>query len=148
MVKEIIINQRKPQEGIMGTNYYLHEKDDCPCCKRGYDPLHIGKSSWGWCFSLHVILKENINTLDDWRGRWSKDGVVIRDEYGDTITADQMNEIITNRSHPEPNTWTAIEYQRNQSAPGPNNLVRHVVDHRHCIGHGDGTWDYITGDFS
>lgn len=50
----------------MGTNYYLHTKPDCECCGRGFEPLHIGKSSGGWCFSLHVMPEDNINTLDDW----------------------------------------------------------------------------------
>ena len=37
----------------MGTNYYL-ETDACDKCGRGDGPLHIGNSSAGWCFALHV----------------------------------------------------------------------------------------------
>ncbi len=55
----------------MGTNYYLHEKPDCECCGRPFEALHIGKSSSGWCFSLHVMPEDMINTLDDWRSKWS-----------------------------------------------------------------------------
>jgi hypothetical protein len=56
----------------MGTNYYsvrrgveeldsdafwaLRDEDSDDC-------LHIGKSSLGWCFSLHVIPERGINTL-------------------------------------------------------------------------------------
>ena len=39
----------------MGTNYYLHKKPPCEACGHEPAPLHIGKSSGGWCFSLHVI---------------------------------------------------------------------------------------------
>ena len=42
----------------MGTNYYLHRPrtNECEHCGRADEapPLHIGKSSSGWCFSLHV----------------------------------------------------------------------------------------------
>lgn len=38
----------------MGTNYYLHSQDPCEHCGRSYPELHIGKSSAGWVFALHV----------------------------------------------------------------------------------------------
>lgn len=113
----------------MGTNYYLHEKPACECCGREYEALHIGKSSGGWCFSLHVIPEVGINSLDDWRARWSAPGVHIQDEYGSRIEAAEMEAIITERS-------------------SPYGLRRHGVDDRHCVGQGEGTWDYITGEFS
>lgn len=110
----------------MGTNYYLEEKSPCECCNRGYDNLHIGKSSMGWVFSLHVI-KGEIETLDQWKDRWSKEGVRIVNEYGDTLTPDEMLKVITNRSH-------------------PGGLQRHHT--YNTLGRGEGTWDYITGEFS
>mgnify|MGYP000570735604 FL=1 len=141
----------------MGTNYYLHDKPDCNCCGRPFESLHIGKSSGGWCFSLHVIPNENINTLDDWRALWSKPGAFIRDEYGEQITAQQMNKIITERGRDlnwaRPNWWghyyqsEAQFHGMNHSQRGPNGLLRHRIG-AHCIGHGEGTWDYIKGEFS
>lgn len=113
----------------MGTNYILHNKPDCECCGRPFEALHIGKSSGGWCFSLRVYPEDSINTLDDWRQLWSVSGAFIRNEYGERIPTDQMEEIITNRK------WNGLP---------PN---RHDVDGRHCVGHGPGTWDYIVGDF-
>lgn len=110
----------------MGTNYYLEEKSSCECCGRGYESLHIGKSSMGWNFSLHIIEGE-IETLDQWKDRWSKEGVRIVNEYGDTLTPDEMLDKITNRSH-------------------PRGLLRH--EGRHVAGYGEGTWDYIRGEFS
>lgn len=115
----------------MGTNYYLHTEPPCECCgKPRGEELHIGKSSGGWCFSLHVIPDDSINTLDDWRHLFSKPGSYIRNEYGERVTVDQMLKTITERS------WRGEFPQR------------HELDGRHCIGHGDGTWDYITGEFS
>ena len=114
----------------MGTNYYLHQKPDCECCGRSFEPLHIGKSSGGWCFSLHVMPEDHINSLDDWRALWTAPGAYIRNEYGERVSIADMEMIITVRH------WRG-------SAP-----ARHGVDDRHCVGHGEGTWDYITGDFS
>jgi hypothetical protein len=111
----------------MGTNYYYHEKPPCECCDRPFEPLHIGKSSAGWCFSLHVIPEQDINSLDDWRRKWLARGVII-DENGRKVTPEQMLDVITNRSH-------------------PRGLSRHEVG-PHCVAHGEGTWDLIPGWFS
>lgn len=114
----------------MGTNYYLHQKPDCECCGRPFEPLHIGKSSGGWCFALHVMPDDNINTLDDWRVLWLSPGVYIRNEYGERISVDEMESIITKRK------WKH------------ELMLRHEIDGTHCVGHGEGTWDYISGWFS
>ena len=114
----------------MSTNYYLYTKPDCECCGRPFERLHIGNSSTGWCFSLHVIPEDGINTLNDWRALWSDPGVHVRDEYGDRIQLDELEKIITQRD------WRGKE-------PG-----RTRIDGKYCIGHGDGTWDYIIGEFS
>lgn len=140
----------------MGTNYYLH-KDVCACCGRSSEALHIGKSSAGWCFSLHVIPEENLNDLPDWEAAWSQPKTEIRDEYDDKIEPALMLHIITNRSWERKGEWwknpfssytsEADFYFRNHAQPGPNGLNRHQLG-RHCIGHGKGTWDLITGEFS
>lgn len=144
----------------MGTNYYFHERPDCTCCGRPYEPLHIGKSSAGWCFALHVIPEEGIHDLPDWIGRWwARPDSVIRNEYGEVVGADKMEAIIKARGR---NTdwdsawWAQGDYyssedhfhRMNQSQRGPKGLLRATIDGRHCIGHGAGTWDLITGEFS
>lgn len=131
----------------MGTNYY-HRIDGGIF---GIDERHIGKSSGGWCFSLHVYPEENINTLNDWKKLLIQGE--IYDEYGDKISYDELINIITKRSWD--NEWITNVYYRsyaeflrkNNAVKGPNNLVRHAIGD-HCIGHGKGTWDYIIGKFS
>lgn len=130
----------------MGTNYYWYETDTCPHCGRDCDPVHIGKSSCGWTFALHVY--DDIKTLDDWQERWNQPGSIIKNEYGDKVSMEEMISIITERSRPTPCDWTLNTFQRNNALPGPNNLVRCRIDGERCIGHGEGTWDYIVGDFS
>lgn len=114
----------------MGTNYYLHQKPDCECCGRSFEPLHIGKSSGGWCFSLHCLPQDGINTLDDWRALWAASGAYIRNEYGERVSIAEMELVITVRS------WRGTFPYRND------------IDGIHCIGHGEGSWDYIVGEFS
>jgi hypothetical protein len=137
----------------MGTNFYLHE-DTCPHCGRDGERLHIGKSSAGWCFSLHVDPEIGITTLGDWAARWSKPQAVIKDEYGVTIAPDLMMEIITERTWHRKGEQTPLGYpdwetfhRMNNSVTGPNGLLRHQLGH-FCVGHGEGTYDLIPGEFS
>lgn len=130
----------------MGTNYYLQEAT-CPHCGRGADKLHIGKSSAGWCFGLHVMPEIELNDLPDWKARWSKPTSVITNEYDDVVSAEDMEKTITERS------WKGSElgpgwYSVNHAQPGPNGLARHSIGEGHCIGHGSGSYDLITGEFS
>jgi len=119
--------------------------------------LHIGKSSAGWCFSLRVYPEDDnaereelaligvrkIMSLDDWRPLIEEHGVL--DEYGDVVTPEAMISCITKRwfDHP-PSLATAVAAG---GIVGPNNLVRRKIDGR-CVGHGDGPWDLIVGEFS
>ena len=131
----------------MGTNYYLMT-GHCESCGRA-DDKHIGKSSGGWCFSLHVYPDEQINTLDDWRRLWVT--APIRNEYGERVPVEEMERIVTERKpwptasgQDQPAQW----YRDNHAAPGPNGFARHAIEPGHCVGHGEGTWDYIVGEFS
>lgn len=142
-------------DNAMGTNYYL-KTNSCAHCGRSDEPLHIGKSSGGWCFSLRIYPDDGINTLGDWRTKLASGGIV--DEYGNAIELADMIATITERSHPKNWTekrWASAGYsseehfhRSNNSLRGPNNLLRHKLDGRFCVGHGEGTWDYIVGEFS
>ena len=145
----------------MGTNHYLYPRPDCEHCGRPFERLHIGKSSYGWCYSLHVIPEEGINTLQDWQALWEKPGALIRDEYGTVIEPSQMLDTIANRSHNRKQSWEddwwrhrhyykdeEDFHRQNHSQRGPHFLLRHRNDGQHCIGNGEGTYDYIVGEFS
>jgi hypothetical protein len=147
----------------MGTNYYA-KRNTCPHCKRcdEVDELHIGKSSGGWVFTLHVIPEEGLTNLSDWLILLEREGVIITNEYGESIAPKEMHRIIVEREWPRLQfPYTDNQFGRTpgrvyQSAQemgeaqgyvaGPNGLWRHKID-KFCIGHGEGTWDYVTGEF-
>ena len=127
----------------MGTNFYL-DTNVCPTCGHPAERLHIGKSSGGWCFALHVDDKHQ--DLDDWIAAWSQPGAVISDECGDTVDAAAMFSKITERARPV--AWEVpLNFAAIDAEEGPNNLLRHRIG-GHCIGHGAGTWDLCIGEFS
>lgn len=78
----------------MGTNYYWTEE--------GGDRVHIGKSSVGWCFGLHVT--DDIQSLDDWKVQWTRPGR-IEDEYSKRLSSTEMLVIITERGREDPIGW-------------------------------------------
>ena len=133
----------------MGTNYYHHEPDTnhCPHCGRcdKGKRIHIGKSSAGWCFTLHVT--DEIQSLEDWKRKWDEGGR-IDDEYGREQTPETMLKIITGR-HLEggPAFDSCTWHEREYAMPGPNNLLRFRIRDQ-CVGHGEGTWDLMEGSFS
>lgn len=138
----------------MGTNYYWHDKA-CINCGRGDEPKHIGKSSAGWCFSLHVYPHENIHDLSDWERLFTKPGSIIMDEYGQKVSVVEMHREITERKFRRERPGAPFGYrswdefhQQNYSQPGPDGLVRHKVDGTHTVSNGAGTWDCCVGDFS
>lgn len=119
----------------MGTNYYLHI-DVCPTCGRSADQIHIGKSSCGWRFSLHVsqgAWEEIPRNLDEWRESWKLG--VIKNEYDQVITPGQMLRIIKHRGQYIP-------------ANNREGLSYHPVD-GFCIANAeDGDYDLLVGEFS
>lgn len=121
----------------MGTNYFLRGDSD---------ELHIGKSSAGWCFSLRIYPLLNINSLEDWKPLFARHQ--IADEYGVIKRPADMVNIITNRRWSHPVELTPIFYLMNHGEPGPNGLIRSVIDGIHCVGHGSGTWDLFQSEFS
>jgi hypothetical protein len=142
---------------IMGTNYYWTEKPPCSCCARPFEKRHIGKSSGGWCFALHVYPGDGIDDLPDWAIRFHIPNSVITNEYGEEVTPDEMLDVIANREGRSDfagvftggypcRDWQEF-HTRNASEPGPKGLLRHKIDSRHCIGHGYGTWDVMVGEF-
>lgn len=130
----------------MGVNYYEASTatPDGRC-------LHIGKSSGGWCFALHVYPVTGIRTLQDWIHRLRASGLEypVVDCEDHKLTLAEFSHIVVSRA------WDACPddlpqdfyLKTGQCVAGPNNLIRAAIDGVHCIGHGEGTWDYIATDF-
>lgn len=125
----------------MSTNYYWQW--DSP--RR--ENLHIGQSSAGWTFSLHVIPDAGLIDLDKWTELFGSGKGRILTDSGKVVSTKEMLGVITDRSWPL-RERTAKFYAENYAEPGPNGLVRFVVDGVRCVGHGSGTWDLMAGDFS
>lgn len=139
----------------MGTNFY-HHQNVCDHCGRGDEPRHIGKSSAGWCFSLHVYPEEGIHDLGEWIEHLTTKGGLIKDEYGSILSLKELSDVITKREGNPDRTRKPIMYeswedfhQKNKSEDGPQGLVRSKIGPAtRCIGHGKGTWDLMVGEFS
>ena len=137
----------------MGTNYYLQrERDKCHHCGRSDAPLHIGKSSAGWHFGLHIDPENNINSLDDWIKLWSIPYTTIINEYDKVITPEEMLDTITNRSWPReggPHPYVSWDefHVKNHSEPGLNGLAAHKGYGEFKAIRTDGTYDLMTGYF-
>ena len=137
----------------MGTNFYLAIPENT-------ELLHIGKSSAGWCFQLHIMPERGINDLGDWLQLFKKGR--IRNEYTEIVSAEEMASIITRRSIHDGVDWddrlwgvypgqeeSEEEFHKNNNSErGPNGLARCKVDGTRCVKHGEGSWDCIIGNFS
>lgn len=137
----------------MGTNYYWQTLP-CPTCQQVQDKWHIGKSSAGWCFSVHIMPDKGIQTLGDWQKQWESGGQIVN-EYGEIVAINDILTTITKRRWDrswEDQAWFGYRneaefHARNESERGPNGLLRHKIG-RFCVGHGVGPWDYMQGEFS
>jgi hypothetical protein len=138
----------------MGTNYYL-ESHACPHCGHVKEKIHIGKSSHGWMFDLHIYPggarrqhsddEDNedllvIRELDDWERLFRSPQWIIKDEYGAVVPLDELLERITNRA----GTTTSKSYVPCGTEVGINNLWYLACD---PLG-ARGTYVLVTGEFS
>lgn len=113
---------------------------------------HIGKSSFGWTFSLH-IKPPFINGIKEIERFLSLQSVHVEDQNKNILTKDEMLSIIYNRIG-EDKWWNEITQEwldQRDAIKDPRNLVRFKVGdidvHVKCIGYEDGPWDLIVGDF-
>ena len=125
----------------MGTNYFAIVNLGGPRVK-----LHIGKSSIGWCFALHVT--DGIASLADWRRVWAQAFVTIEDEYGAPIDADAMLEIIKDRVFQRPSQPEAAWFVDNCATRGPHGLARQTYHATMPPDPANDTYTLISGDFS
>lgn len=77
----------------MSINYYWLEdgKSHCNSCEC-HERVHIGKSSIGWKFLLHLYSDRPIESLEEWKILWELGR--IEDEYGRKVEVKEMLEII------------------------------------------------------
>ena len=129
----------------MGTNYYI-ELGRCDKCGRSDEWWHIGKSSYGWAFALHVEPDQGINDLKDVTEKMLEVGAKIANEYGRRLLVSEMVDHIVNRQRDETieGELSDDDYAEFDVSIG---LARAKVG-GNCIGHGKGTYDLITGEFS
>lgn len=142
----------------MGTNYYL-KQNVCGHCQRGDGPLHIGKSSAGWAFSLHVDHQEGIHGLEGWVKLFDEPENRIEDEYGTQVSKEEMLGIIRDRKgdlgkqpfrDPFYSSLSDMLDKNYAVLSEEFGLLRFDPTKKGsgCVGHGDGPWDLITGEFS
>ena len=84
----------------MGCNYYAID-NFCSQCGRGEIQYHIGKSSIGRRFALHIDFEidgKKISCLQDWLDYLNKDTVKIINEYKEEITLSDLVSNITERT--------------------------------------------------
>jgi len=127
----------------MGTNYYLRT-NICDKCSR-YDELHIGKSSAGWHFSLHIKPEIGINDLESWKTQFALGKIF--DEYGDEVSIEEMLNIITNRSWDRRDCHSDEFLKSNSAEIGLNGLLAHGYSPYRKAIRTDGTYDLIEGEF-
>ena len=163
----------------MGTNYYwlrpneaYEEHEISRLVQPKYEMVHIGRSSAGWCFKLHVYPNGynglDINSWAQWKRLFKDlgDDLILVNEYYEKIDLDYLKTVVEDRSSSQ--DWETFDKElregkykfyrdiknldeflrRNSAIKGPNNLMRSKIDNRHCIGHADGPWDYMVGEFS
>jgi hypothetical protein len=114
----------------MGCNFYSvktesYQCDKCSAIHEG-ERYHIGKSSGGWAFTLHVSPSDNIYNYEDVM-KIVDNSLYILDEYDRVITKEALIDTMLNR------TWKNGELMRHETSD--------------CIGKYN-TVDYIIGEFS
>lgn len=132
----------------MGTNYYIRSQTGANIEGLDTPEWHIGKSSAGWVFALHVDNK--IKSFEDitkvfFNEYLKSDGSRIYEEYGDSVHLDIMINIIAHRK----SWWTSLDGAGDfcSFCDTDINLMRRKVG-INCVANGEGTYDLIEGEFS
>ena len=122
----------------MGINYYLKKKNHLTGAADRYDTgLHIGQSSYGWAFALHVV-PGIAESLADWKDLWSCRHFVIVDEWGKRVSKEEMLSIVTERGTLSPEHEYSGLKRRDPEIPKDEwdpktHLHRHVPEFNHAI---------------
>lgn len=106
--------------------------------------LHIGKSSYGWHFSLCIYPDLGINNLEDWKNLFDK--FVIEDECGETVSKERMLSTILDRKceHLNRDSEYVEEFcKENNCELGLNNLFAHKSGKYLHYERTEGTYDLV-----
>jgi hypothetical protein len=138
----------------MGTNYYwIKDKVlNDPDFDLEAVGIHIGKSSAGWAFSLHVT--DEIKSLDDWVDKWAT-GIIVN-EYNEEITPEDMLACITQgrcRNHEAEGSdpmgyasWEEFHRKNGSFRDNETGCLRIRVGGR-CVANGKESYDLVEGSF-
>lgn len=85
----------------MGTNFYWHEKPDCPTCGSNDQGLHICKRAAGWRISFQAHLEHDLTSWQGWKAK-IRSGGLVKDEYGKVWEAEEFIAMIEKW---ETSTW-------------------------------------------
>lgn len=113
-------------ENIVFNNITTDYKDitlNIETCITKEKGLHIGKSSAGWHFSLCIYPYMGIYNLEDWKRLFNSNNYIVKNEYEEEVSVDEMLDIITNR-HGNSQV-TDEELKQNHAERGLNNLLAH-----------------------
>ncbi len=102
----------------MGTNYFARNKKDiCKCCGHSKaEPLHIGKSSYGWTFNFRGYTEsydDKIESISDWKAYLAQNHIIIKDEYDDEISYKDFFKMIYDKQKDKNNIVHATLYPQN-----------------------------------
>jgi len=111
----------------MSTNYYaIYDECDCTCdhCSKKGMAYHLGKSSTGWAFALHIEPSMNLYDLEDIITFLIQKKATIIDERNSYCSLEDWLGLVVDL-HPE---------------------VKHREDGKRCLV-GSGTFDLLEGEF-
>jgi len=94
----------------MGTNYYIRE-NVCEHCGRAADEVHLGKSSFGWRFTLQANGLRFYKNWDEMK-KWLH-GKRIYDEYDEPIFVQDFIELVESKQDTiDPQSDTGYEFMQ------------------------------------
>jgi len=76
----------------MGTNYHV-KLNECECCGKCDEEIHLGKKSGGWVF-LFRLQPKFYNTFDEFIKYIIQDHIIIYDEYDVVQDKDEFIKMI------------------------------------------------------
>ena len=138
----------------MGMNYYCETgrmfEVECDCGFKHMMPetLHIGKSCWGWKFTLHAMPEKGLECWRDWE-EVLKDARRIYNEEGEDVSLEELRETVLHRAR-KPNDEDKARMEETARRYG------YFLDRRSWLFGGedgrkqgdDGDYSMMRGDFS